>query len=248
VSGHTGVRANESYFASRAMQALEILAFGPAGATQIARELGVHPRTARRLLNRMTMDGWLVRHDGPRATYAPTLRILALAAEHAHRLPLLRHAPDAALELHTPTGHTVHLAVPSYRCTLRLLRAGDGRVRSARDLAPAHATAAGKVLLAFRERWRDAVLAAPLLALADGTPCDSGALRVELERARTRGYAIEAGEYRAGHSAVAAPVIADGEVIAALAVSGPGDRAAVLAHRGAVIAVAQRLSARLADP
>jgi DNA-binding IclR family transcriptional regulator len=117
------VSATEAFFASRSMQALEVLAFGPSTATQVADELQVHPRTARRLLNRMVHDGWLIRRDGPRPTYTPTMRIVALAAQLAQRAPLVRLAHELAADLHARTGEAVHLAVPSYRSALRLVRA-----------------------------------------------------------------------------------------------------------------------------
>src|SRR4051812_13623876 len=105
------------------MQALEVLAFGPSTTTRVADELRVHPRTARRLLNRMVHDGWMVRHDGPRPTYTPTLRIVALAAQLAHRTPLVRQTLEVVSELRLSPREAVHLVVPSYRSTLRLVRA-----------------------------------------------------------------------------------------------------------------------------
>jgi DNA-binding IclR family transcriptional regulator len=237
------VSATEAFFASRSMQALEVLAFGPATATQVATELQVHPRTARRLLNRMVHDGWLVRRDGPRPTYTPTLRIVALAAQLAQRAPLVRHAHELAAELHARTGAAVHLAVPSYRSALRLVRAAGeaGGAPALRDLAPAHAIAAGKLLLAFRDPWRDVVLAAPLAPVTERTLVDPGALRADLGATRERGYAREDGEFRPGASALAVPVRgAGGEVVAALALSTGAD-----ALLEPLTAVGDELSARL---
>ena len=241
--------ATESFFASRSMQALEVLAFGPSTATQVAAELQVHPRTARRLLNRMVHDGWLVRRDGPRPTYTPTLRIVALAAQLAHRAPLVTHAADVARDLHERLGSPVHLAIPSYRSALRLVRAdgGSAGAPALRDLAPAHAIAAGKLLLAFREPWRDVVLDSPLVPVTERTVVDVGRLRAELDVTRDRGFAVEDEEFRAGARAVAVPVRAAGEVVAALAVSSesaPLD--ALLANSRRVLLAAEELSARLA--
>jgi DNA-binding IclR family transcriptional regulator len=243
------VSATESFFASRSMQALEVLAFGPSTATQVAAELQVHPRTARRLLNRMVHDGWLVRRDGPRPTYTPTMRIVALAAQLAHRAPLVKHAADVARDLHEWTGSPVHLAIPSYRSALRLVRADESSARApaVRDLAPAHAIAAGKLLLAFREPWRDVVLGSPLAAVTPHTVVDAGVLRAELDATRERGYALEDEEFRAGARALAVPVHAHGEVVAALAVSSasaPLDELLARTHR--VTLAAEELSARLA--
>lgn len=241
--------ATEGYFASRAMQALEVLAFGPATASQVADEIRVHQRTARRLLNRMVLDGWLTRRDGPRPTYTPTLRVVALAAQLAQRAPLVRHATVLARELQARTGDTVHLAVPSYRSALRLVRAGgaDGGEPALRDLAPANAIAAGKLLLAFRDPWRRLVLSGPLTAVTERTLVDPGALSGELERTQARGVATEDGEFRAGVRAIAMPVRApDGEVVAALAASSAETTLAALLERAAELdAVAGELSARL---
>ena len=242
--------ATEAFFASRAMQALEVLAFGPSTATAVAAELQVHPRTARRLLNRMAHDGWLVRRDGPRPTYTPTMRIVALAAQLAHRTPLVRHALDVADDLQARTGGTVHLAVPSYRSALRLVRATgdrDGRCEL-RDLAPAHAIAGGKLLLAYRDPWREAVLDAPLAPVTDRTLVDRDAIRAELDTARDRGYAVEDEEYRAGLRAIALPVRdGGGEVVAALAVSSGEAAVAELVDRtlAHVAAAADDLAGRI---
>jgi IclR family acetate operon transcriptional repressor len=198
----------------------------------------------------MVHDGWLIRRDGPRPTYTPTMRIVALAAQLAQRAPLVRHALQLAADLHAGTGAAVHLAVPSYRSALRLVRATGqpGGEPALRDLAPAHAIAAGKLLLAFRDPWRDVVLAAPLPALTDRTLVDPGALRADLDAARERGYALEDGEFRAGGRAVAVPVRdGAGDVVAALALSSaaaPLD--ALLERSGALAAAGEELSQRLA--
>jgi DNA-binding IclR family transcriptional regulator len=241
------VSATEAFFASRSMQALEVLAFGPATATQVANELQVHQRTARRLLNRMVTDGWLTRRDGPRPTYTPTLRIVALAAQLAHRTPLVRHATEVAASLQASTGGAVHLAVPSYRSVLRLVRvAGDECGAPAlRDLAPANATAGGKLLLAFREPWREVVLASPLTAVTERTMAEPIALRAELERSRVRGYATEDGEYRRGVRALAMPVRAGEEVVAALAVSSGDEIESLVSRAERVGEAAAELSSRL---
>jgi DNA-binding IclR family transcriptional regulator len=206
------------------MQALEVLSFEPASAPQVAQALQVHPRTARRLLNRLRADGWLQRIDGPRPVYMPTMRIVALAAQLAERAPVVRFGADVAAELQTRSGGVVHLAVPSYRSALRLLRVNGaaGSRPQLRDLVPAHAIAGGKLLLAYREPWRESVLERPLEPVTERTVVDPDAVRAEAEATRARGFALEDGEFRVGVRAVAAPVRDTfGDVVAALAVSGP---------------------------
>jgi len=241
--------STEAFFASRSMQALEVLAFGPSTVSLVAAELQVHPRTARRLLNRMVTDGWLTRREGPRPTYTPTMRIVALAAQLAHRAPLVRHAMELSHDLQARTGNAVHLAVPSYRSALRLVRATgetDG-APALRDLAPAHAIAAGKLLLAFRDPWRQVVLESPLPAVTERTLVEPDVLRADLKAARERGYAVEDEEFRIGLRAIAMPVRGEGdEVIAALAMSSSQARLPdLLAASDDVAAIADELSSRL---
>jgi DNA-binding IclR family transcriptional regulator len=242
---------NEAYFASRAMQAIEVLTFGPATATQLADELRVDQRTVRRLLARLVSEGWISRREGTRPTYRPTLRVVALAAQLAARTPLVLHATALAGELHARVQATVHVAVPSYRSALRLIRitGRDDGAPGLRDLAPAHATAAGKLLLARRSAWREVVLAAPLVALTERTLAEPASLVRELAEVRARGYATEDGEYRSDARAIALPVRdAADEVVAALAVSAGGRPLSELLERAdEVRAAADELSRRLKE-
>lgn len=214
----------ESFFVTRTMQTLEVLAFKPSSAPQIADVLRVDARTARRLLNRLADDGWLTRTEGRARTYSLSLRVVALAAHFAERAPLARAAHAPLRALHERTGGVAHLTVPSYRSVLCLVqRAGcaDARPR-VRELVPAHASAGGKLLLAFREPWRESVLELPLERLTERTIVDPDALRQESVVAAERGFAIEDGEYRTDLQSIAAPVAdRSGEVIAAVALTGP---------------------------
>jgi DNA-binding IclR family transcriptional regulator len=177
------------------------------------------------------------------------MRIVALAAQLAHRAPLVRHAMELSHDLQARTGNAVHLAVPSYRSALRLVRATgetDG-APALRDLAPAHAIAAGKLLLAFRDPWRQVVLESPLPAVTERTLVEPDVLRADLKAARERGYAVEDEEFRIGLRAIAMPVRGEGdEVIAALAMSSSQARLPdLLAASDDVAAIADELSSRL---
>jgi DNA-binding IclR family transcriptional regulator len=202
------VAVTEALFVSRTMQAMEVLAFQPLSAAQLAGALQVHPRTARRLLARLVEDGWVSRSEGTRRTYSPTMRLVALAAQLAERAPLARAAAPVVTRLFEETGGTVHLAIPSYTSALCLVhRAGGPEARpQLRELMPAHATASGKVLLAFRERWRESVLGASLSRPTARTVVDPAAIRAESATIRERGYATEVDEFVEGLAGIAVPV------------------------------------------
>ena len=212
----------EAWYAARAMQALEVLTFQPLSAPQVAAALQVHPRTARRLLNRLRDEGYLTRSDDARRLYSPTMRIVALAAQHLARARLTERAVPIVARLHEETGATAHLVVPTYRSAVCVVHGNGSRPSepAIRELVPCHCTAGGKALLGHRQAWRDSVLQAPLERMTPRTIVDPVAVRAELDAARLRGYATEDGEFRDGERAVAAPVIApSGEALAAIGVS-----------------------------
>jgi DNA-binding IclR family transcriptional regulator len=217
------VRLPEALFAARTMQALELLALHPMSAPQVAEALQVHPRTARRLLTRLADEGWLARSQDARRVYSPTTRIVALAGHVLERWRVAEAAGPFVDRLHSELGTAAHLMVPSYRWVLCLVHADGGPASPAlRELAPCHATAAGKALLAHRESWREDLLGAPLERLTARTLVDAEGLRRDGEAVRRRGYAIEDGEWRAGVRAVAAPVFgAGGGAVAALGAGVP---------------------------
>ncbi|OIN98384.1 MAG: hypothetical protein AUJ49_13405 [Desulfovibrionaceae bacterium CG1_02_65_16] len=101
----------------------------------------------------------------------------------------------------------------------------DDAVMVARYSSPyniLHAAASGKVLLAFmpekeREQALDGIV---LYKFTDRTLGTVEALRGELERVRAQGYALDNREYHYLLQCVAAPVLHQGEVIAAISFSG----------------------------
>jgi DNA-binding IclR family transcriptional regulator len=115
---------------------------------------------------------------------------------------------------------------------------------------PLHATSSGKVLLAHAaDAVRKGALARDLQRFTHATITDPEVLRQHLDRIVEQGWGSTVEEYEVGLSAVAAPVRgADGDVIAALSVSGPSFRMEVerfprLARQ--VMASADELSRRL---
>jgi DNA-binding IclR family transcriptional regulator len=88
-----------------------------------------------------------------------------------------------------------------------------------RELAPAHASAPGKALLAHRPAWRESLLARPLKRHTDRTLTDPRDLNADLERTRHRGHATDHGEHDPQLHALAAPVLRADDAIAALGIT-----------------------------
>jgi DNA-binding IclR family transcriptional regulator len=225
---------SEAWHVGRTMRLLELLAFAPLSAPQLAAALHAHPRTVRRVLTRLVDDGYLTRSEDARRLYEPTMRLVALAGQVVENSALARRARPYVALLHERTGAAAHLVVPSYQSVVCLVHCAEGaqdeRPRL-RELVPAHCTAGGKALLAWRDRWRDSVLAAPLERFTDRTVTEPAVLRRELEAVREQGHALEDGEYQRDVRAVAAPVVVAGAALGAVSVSGRRlDVEAAIAH------------------
>lgn len=215
--------APEAWHVTRTLRAMELLAVAPRSAPELADGLGVHVRTARRVLKRLESEGYVALSDDRRRRYRPTMRIVALAGQVVERAELTQTAVPHVAALREELGRGCHFCVPSYLSALCLVHdagdVGSGCRPHLRELVPCHCTAAGKALLAWRESWREAVLAESLESFTDRTTTGPESLRRELGRIVARGYAVEDREYEPDTRGLAAPVFADaGEAVAALAV------------------------------
>jgi DNA-binding IclR family transcriptional regulator len=218
-----------AYAAMRTVQALERLAFSPLSAVELATAQQIHPRTARRLLQRLELEDYVNPSAGPRRRYHLTRRLAALGRQAIARDELPRIAAPWVAALAARTGHVATLWIPCYADVVCVLRAEpDGPVPQAMlsDLEPAHATAPGKALLAHRSSWRESILAQPLARYTPRTLADPRDLAAELTRIRRRGHATDNGEHHEDVHAIAAPVFQAGGASAALAVSLTAEEAA----------------------
>ncbi|MFH8341695.1 IclR family transcriptional regulator [Streptomyces sp. AM6-12] len=238
----------------RAVSVLEILARdGEAGVTEIATELDVHKSTAFRLLGVLENRG-LVAQAKDRGKYYLGAGVLRLAGAAAVRLDISQEGVPVCREVADELGETVNIAVPDEDAAVNIMQArGTASVAAQNWLGrrtPLHATSSGKVLLAhLPPAARESLLARPLHRFTERTVTDAARLRDELATVVERGYGVTVEELEPGLAAVAAPVRAhDGEVIAAISVSGPvyrlnPDRLAETARR--TVAAATELSRRM---
>src|SRR5215218_9214139 len=148
--------AEVNYTAQRVLRALEVIVLRPSTAPTVATALAIHPRTARRILRTLTSEQYVERrggHDRAAHEYQPTVRLLAMAAQLAPRLPLIAAARGAVREIENAADVTAYVAVPCYSDVLVVAATGARAVRPWATLR-ASADAAGHVLLAHRDSWR----------------------------------------------------------------------------------------------
>jgi DNA-binding IclR family transcriptional regulator len=148
-------------------------------------------------------------------------------------------------------GDTVFLTAARAGAVVVLDKAeGTGFLRAAPRIGstvPLHATAVGKLYLAYAP---DAVALGkgPLEAFTPSTRTSPAVLAVELERVRRQGYAENRDEWIPGLSAIAAPVLVTGRMVAALAVASASPRLEALRSSsivGRIVEAARRIGERM---
>lgn len=238
----------------RALSVLEILAaHGEAGVTEVAAELGVHKSTAFRLVAVLESRGF-VEQLADRGKYRLGFGVVRLAGAAAAQLDIAREGRRICEALAADLGETVNIAILDGDRAVNVSQARGPAALSTHNWVgqgtPLHATSSGKVLLAHApDAVRKGALSRDLQRFTPATITDPEVLRQDLDRIVEQGWGCTVEEYEIGLSAVAAPVRgADGDVIAALSVSGPSFRMASedspqLARR--VLAGADELSRRL---
>lgn len=210
----------------RAASLLDALAAGgELGTNELARRTGLHPSSASRLLATLAGVG-LVEHVAETGRYRLGLRLLELGNAVLARLDLREVARPHLRALAEETGETATLSAPGEADTITVdFAQSAASVQSVARLgrpSVAHATATGKVALAFGGR---PLPAGPLRAYTGRTIVDPRALAAEVEAVRARGWAEAAGEREQDLNAVAAPVRGSrGELAAVLGVQGPASR------------------------
>jgi DNA-binding IclR family transcriptional regulator len=220
------------------------------GVNELARRIGVSPSTASRLLATLEGSG-MVQRDG-QGPFRLGLALVTLADRVLSRLDVRALARPVLEGLMERTGETATLSVPSEReaITVDSVPSRSSVVSMARLGRPsvAHATAVGKVMLAFGggplPRERD------LRALTEHTITDRARLAAEVLAVRRRGYGTVFGEREVDVNAIAAPVFdRAGALAAILGLQGPANRLQDPARLlGELLAGARVLTGALGGP
>lgn len=223
------------------------------GVSEIAASLSLAKSTVSELLSSLASQGIVERT--PKARYRLGWRLFELNQVLLESTPLVRESRRAMQELVERHGESSHLMVlerneavivEKVQATLatQILMSRVGL------RLPAHCSACGKLLLAYRA-WADVERMFEQVELEQLTPAtirDLPSLQAELARIRERGVAFDREEIVPGLSCVAAPIRDDrGAVIAGISLSVPtyrftGDEDGYVQM---IVATAQRISRRL---
>jgi IclR family acetate operon transcriptional repressor len=211
--------------AGRSLAILDVLAAGgELGTNEIARRTGATASTVSRQLGTL-VEAQLVEHVPDSGRYRLGIRLVELANAVLARLDVRSIARPHLEALVAHVGETATLSVPADPDAITVdFVAAEHFVRGVAQLGRpsiAHATAAGKVMLACTGRRPRP----PLAAYTDRTITDLSVLESELEQVRRRGWADAHEERESGLNAIAAPVWSGtGELAGIVALQGPVPR------------------------
>lgn len=202
----------------------------PMSLKDISEQTGLHPSTAHRILNDLTLGRYV---DRPQAgNYRLGMRLLELGNLVKERLDVREAAMAPMRELHKLTHQAVNLSVRQGDEIIYIERAYSERsgmqvVRTVGGRAPLHLTSVGKLFLAHDEPMRVRAYAARtgLTGHTRNSITDVVRLEKELAQVRSSGVARDDEELELGVRCIAAGVHDDqGKLLAGLSISAPADR------------------------
>jgi DNA-binding IclR family transcriptional regulator len=215
------------------------------GPSEIGRALELPRSTVHRLLAALGRRGFV--EQDPRGHYQPGIALVALGLGVLEREPAVAAARPVLEREAEALGETMFLAAARAGRIVVLDKVeGPGFLRAAPRVGaeiPAHATAIGKLYLAFAPEHVQLETPPPIFTPRTRT---GRALAREVARVRTLGVAENREDWIPGLAGVAAPIRLAGRMVAALSATGPAARMREREHFCArMVAAAQDVSARL---
>ncbi len=222
----------------------------PKGVSAIGRDLGLPKSSAHRLLAALSRRGLVEQNE--RGEYRPGTIWITLGIGVLERESIVDAARPVLEEGAARLGETFFLvAARSQRIVVLDKVEGSGFLRAAPRIGaevPVHATAVGKLYLAFAPR-QIAPLAHDLKDFTPDTLTDSSALEAAIRDVQSSGWAGSRNEWISGLGVLAAPIRMQGRMIAAVAVAASSPRLEELGGdslASEIIASAERIAVRLA--
>ncbi|QSB16533.1 IclR family transcriptional regulator [Natronosporangium hydrolyticum] len=214
----------------RAAAILRLLAHGSGqfGLGDIASSLGLPKGTAHGILRTLQGVGF-VQQDRATGKYQLGAALLHLGTSYLDAHELRSRALNWADMLAARSGETVRIGMPLEGAVVvvhHVFRPDDSpQTLDVGALLPLHATALGKVLLAYDADLAGAAQHTPLTSLTRRTIVTPAVLAKVLTGVRERGWADEVEEYLPGQASIAAPIRAHGGLVqGAMGITGAVER------------------------
>jgi DNA-binding IclR family transcriptional regulator len=222
---------------------------GPLGTVALARASGLPKTTVRRLCGELVAWGVVEQIDGK---YRVGRRLTELALMAPPYKSLADEVQPFATDLFAELRSPVTILTPhgtQVRCIATVSSPSERTPHVMRGVrAPMHATAGGKVMLAFSpDELFALVVSRPLVRLTPYTICSAKTLARQVHEARQQGFATIRQESWIGHAAIAVPFRNRyGRLIGALAVKIPLQATDLSRYERALKAQAENISRSVA--
>ena len=235
---------------SRAAEILRILGRGqPQRVTDVARETGLGPSTASRLLATLEAEN-LVERDALSGLYRLGPDMITYGGVAVNQQPLFRGARQILQNLAARLGLGVNLAVRNGASVMYL--ANFEGVDAPRNHSivgrhdPLHATSTGKCLLLGVPTDQWPALLGDLVAFTPATITDLDVLERQVRDVAHIGYAKDQDEFALGRSSIAVPIRGlDGSVLGAVSIAGPTTAVRLDEREGDLAATAIEVADRI---
>jgi len=200
------------------------------GVTELSKRLKLHKNNVFRLLATLEARGYIEQNKATE-NYRLGIKCLHLGRRYIEHMGLVRQARPILAIMAKQCRETVYVAVYRREGVIPL-EAADPEDRAVRITSPVghsmplHATAVGKVHLAFdTDEQIRASLPEVLNRYTDRTITDRAQLFAQLESVARSGYAIDIGEYIDEVSSIAVPIRDyTRSVVGSIAIAGPSMR------------------------
>jgi DNA-binding IclR family transcriptional regulator len=215
----------------KALNVLEMIAqAGDTRLSTLAKATGYPPATIHRILGVLVRRRY-VRQDSATRKYMLSLKCLDLSSRLKDHLKIVTAARPVMQHLMEKTGETVNLVIfenmeavyidqiSNTKSLLRMFTRVGARV-------PLHSSGVGKAFLANRppEEVLDYFRSAEKVRHTKNSLVKEDDFLQDLEKTRTRGYAVDREEFEAGVGCIAAVITQSGETAGAISISGPSSR------------------------
>lgn len=216
---------------SKALRVLECFstATPELGITEISERLGLYKSNVHNIVDTFAKNGYLERNPDTEK-YRLGMKMLAFSHIVTSSLGFKEAAMPHMQQLADESREMVYLAMPDSLEVIYIHAVCPSSKLLLRSIpgvkAPMYCTGIGKAMLAqLPGEAVEAIIAKGLQPFTDHTITEGAALREELDRIRTRGYAIDNMEHEFGIKCVGMPVLSKrGQLVAGISISGPSLR------------------------
>lgn len=209
-------KSKEKYFyissLAKGLKILELLAEkGDLSVTEVAKQLGINRAASHRFISTLRELGYVQKDE--HSQYGLTFKVFELGMKVVNRFEFMREAPPFMQKLASLYNETVNFACLDGEDVVQLDKIDSKEIlridTPAGSRVPAYCTALGKAILAFlpQEELASYLKNVSLRPLTPNTITSKKKLKIELDRVRSKGVAVDNEELSLGLRCVSAPIL-----------------------------------------